>query len=132
MRLTGRGAVFMIFAVCLTGTCAAEMFHWNPAAGIAYVVACVLAAWKVKPGHLLTAVVSPPLLFGIAVAGVKAATATGTVLTATAEGTLLMLGNSAPWLFGGTVLAFLIVCARGLPRDVRELRASLRGDQGVR
>ena len=132
MRLTGRGAVLVIFAWCVLGAYVAETSHWKPAAGVAYVAACVLVAWKVKPGHLLTVVVTPPLLFGIAVAGVKAATATGTVLTATTEGTLLMLGNSAPWLFGGTVLAFIIVCARGLSRDIRELRAGLRGDHGVR
>lgn len=132
MWLTGRGAVLVVFALCLLGAYLTEKSHWDPAAGAAYVAACALAAWKVKPGHLLTPVVTSPLLFGIAVAGVKAATATGTVLTATTEGTLLMLGNSAPWLFGGTVLAFLIACGRGLPRDIRELRAGLRGDHGVR
>jgi hypothetical protein len=94
------------------------------------VAACVLAAWYVKLGHLLVAVVTPPLLFAIAVVCVKAATSNGTV-TATTEGTLLALGSSAPWLFGGTVLALLIVWGRGLPRDIRDLRAGLRGDHGV-
>lgn len=131
MRLTARGAVLVVFVLCLLGTYLTEMSHWNPAAGVAYVAACVIAAWKVKPGYLLTTVVTPPLLFAVAVIGVKGATATGPVLTATTEGTLLVLGNTAPWLFGGTVLALIIAWARGLRRDIRDLRAGLRGDQGV-
>jgi hypothetical protein len=123
--------VLVVFVLCLLGAYLTEASHWNPAAGVAYVAACVIAAWKVKPGHLLTTVVTPPLLFAVAVVGVKAATATGTVLAATTEGTLLMLGNTAPWLFGGTALALLIVWARGLRRDIRDLRAGLRGDHGV-
>lgn len=132
MRLTGRGAVLVIFVLCLLGAYLAEVSHWNPAAGVGYAAACAVAAWYVKPGHLLTTVVTPPLLFVIAVICVKAATATGAVLAATTEGTLLELGNTAPWLFGGTVLAFVIASARGLRRDIRELRAGLRGDPGVR
>ncbi len=122
----------MIFVLSLLGAYVAEEFHWNPAAGVGYVAACVIAARYVKPGYLLVALVTPPLLFGIAVVCVKAATATGTVLTATTEGTLLTLGTSAPWLFGGTLLALVITLFRGLTTDIRKLRAGIRGDKGVR
>ena len=132
LRLTGRGAVLLIFVLCVLGTYVAEVSHWTPAGGVAYVVACALASWYVKPGHLLTTVVTPPLLFAIAVICVKAAAAAGTVLTATTEGTLLTLGNDALWLFAGTVLALVIASARGLRTDIRELRAGLRGDPGAR
>ena len=124
--------MLVIFALCLFGTYVAEVSHWTPAGGVAYMAACALASWYVKPGHLLTTVVTPPLLFGIAVICVKAVTATGTVLTATTEGTLLALGNDALWLFAGTLLALVIASARGLRRDIRELRIRLRGDPGVR
>lgn len=132
LRLTGRGAVVLVLAACLLGAYLTEEFHWNIAAGIAYVAACVTAALYVKPGYLLVTVVTPPLLFGVAVICVKAATATGTVLTATTEGTLLLLGTSAPWLFGGTLAALLITVPRGLGREISQLRTSLRGDHGVR
>lgn len=132
LRLTGRGAVVVVLAASLLGAYLAEELHWTGAAGIAYVAACLIAALYVKPGYLLLSVVTPPLLFGVAVICVKAATATGTVLTATTEGTLLLLGSSAPWLFGGTLLALVITVFRGLGREIGQLRTSLRGDHGVR
>lgn len=132
LRLTGRGAVILIFALCLFGAYVAEESHWTAAAGVGYVAACAVAARYVKSGYLLVALVTPPLLFAVAVTCVKAATATGTVLTATTEGTLLTLGTSAPWLLGGTLLALVITLIRGLHRDIRELRANLRGSHSVR
>jgi uncharacterized protein DUF6542 len=132
IRLTGRGAVLVIFVFCLFGAYVTNASHWNPAVGATYVIGCVMAAWYVKPGQLLVVVVAPPLLFGIAVIAVKAATATGAVLTATTEGTLLTLAGNAPWLFAGTGLALVIAWSRGLPQDIRDLRAGLRGDRGVR
>lgn len=132
LRLTGRGAVVVILAASLAGTYVAEEFHTNSAAGIAYVAACAIAALYVKPGYLLVPLVAPPLLFAVAVICVKAATAGGSLLTATAEGTLLLLGASAPWLFGGTLLALIITVFRGLGRDIRQLSTGLRGDHGTR
>jgi hypothetical protein len=132
LRLTGRGAVVVIFVLSLLGAFVAEEFHWNAADGVGYVAACAIAARYLKPGYLLVAVVTPPLIFVIAVTLVKAATATGAVLTATTAGTLLTLGTSAPWLFAGTLLALAVTMARGLVRDIRELRANLRGDRGLR
>lgn len=132
LRLTGRGTVLVVLGLCALGVYLSQVSHWNPAAGAAYVAGCVLASWYVRPGHLLVAVVTPPLLFGIAVIAIKAATSSGAVLTATTEGTLLTLASSAPWLFAGTVVALLITVARGLGRDIRDLRAGIRGDHGLR
>jgi hypothetical protein len=67
------------------------------------------------------------MLFGGAIVCVQAITAGGGLLS-TAEGTLVTLGNVAPWLFAGTALGTVIALARGLTGNVRALRDSLRGD----
>jgi hypothetical protein len=80
----------------------------------------------VRPGDLLMVTVAPPLLFGIALVVVKAATATGSVALSVAEGTAITLAEVAPWLFAGMVLTLVIAWARGLPGCIRELRQDLR------
>jgi hypothetical protein len=67
------------------------------------------------------------MFFGAAVVCVQAMTATGGVLSV-AGGTLVTLGNVAPWLFAATALATIIALARGLRGELRGLRASLRGE----
>ena len=127
VRLTGRGGILAVFAISFLGLLAASVSHAGALAGFSYAAACFLTACLVRRGHLLPVVVTAPMLFGIAVVGVQAMTATGGLLSV-AGGTLVTLGNVAGWLFGGTGLALVIALARGLPGELRSLRASARGD----
>jgi len=56
-------------------------------------------------------VVAPPLLFFAGSAGAQLLTAPGTFLVA--EGILVTLGTSAPWLFTGTALTVVVAIGRG-------------------
>ncbi len=127
VRLTGRGGILAVFAISFTGLFAASLSHAGALAGLSYVVACVLAACGVRRGHLLPVAVTTPMLFGVAVVCVQAMTAAGGLLSV-AGGTLVTLGNVAPWLFTGTALFAIIAFARGLAGELRGLRAALRGD----
>ncbi len=127
VRLTRRGGILAVFAISFLGLLAASVSHTGVLAGISYLSACVIAAWLVRRGNLLPIVVTAPMLFGIAVVCVQGITAAGGLLSV-AGGTLVTLGNVAPWLFTGTALATIIALARGLAGEIRELRASLRGD----
>ncbi len=127
VRLTGRGGMLAIFALSFAGAFATSVSHVGWLAGICYVVACVLAVWTVRPTQLLPVVVTPPMLLAAAVVCVQAVTASGGALSA-AGGTLVTLGNLAPWLFAGTAAGTLIALARGLTGNVHALRESLRGD----
>jgi len=88
----------------------------------------VAAAWYTKPRDLLTAVVSPPLLFFCTLICVKALTAKGSMVISTVEGTALTLANVAPWLFAGVVVYLIVAWVRGLPQSVAGLRRDLRPD----
>lgn len=115
-----------MFVVSLAGAFAASSWQLGAFGGACYVAACAFAAWTVRRGQLLTFVVTPPLLFGIAVLCAQAATSSKGILSV-AGGALMMLGNMAPWLFAGTLLGVLIALARGLTGNLRELGRSLRG-----
>jgi hypothetical protein len=115
--------------VCLLGFFASGWLDTGIVAGVLFVLACAVMAWYVKPADLLSVVVCPPLVFFVACACAKAATSSGA--TSAAEGILLGLADTAPWLFGGTALTLVIALRRGLLADIRELRADLRGDSGV-
>jgi hypothetical protein len=91
-----------------------------------FVAGCVVIACYTKPSDLLPVTVCPPLVFLIACVSAKVATSAGG--TAAAEGTLVTLGNSAPWLFAGTVLTVIIGLRRGLLGNLRDLRRGLHGD----
>ena len=129
IQLTGRGAVFVMFAVFSLGLLGASWLTWPVLAGGAFVIGSMAAAWYTRPGDLLTVAVTPPLLFCIALVGVKTLTATGNAAVAIAGGTALTLAGAAPWLLAGTALNLVIACIRGLPRCVGELRRDLQPDQ---
>jgi hypothetical protein len=80
----------------------------------------------VRPGDLLMVTIAPPLVFGIALIGVKAVTATGSMALSIAEGAAITMAEVAPWLFAGMALVLIIAWARGLRACVRELRQDLR------
>jgi hypothetical protein len=88
-------------------------------------VACILMACYVKPSDLLPVTVCPPLAFFVACVCDKLITSSGG--TAAAEGTIVTLATSAPWLFLGTAVTVLIGLRRGLLGNIRDLRQGLRG-----
>ena len=122
VRLTGRGGVVVVFATCFLGLLIADWTNWAELADAVFFMASSLTAYYVRPGSLLPVVVSPPLLFFVAIAIEKFALASGTL--AALEGTL---AEAAPWLFAGTALTVAIALTRGLRREVRALVLELRG-----
>jgi len=125
-RLTGRGAVMVMLAVFALGLLIASWLGWPVLAGASFVIGSVAAVFYVRPGDLLMVTIAPPLLFVIALVGVKAATATGSMALSIAEGTAITMAEVAPWLFAGMALTLVIAWARGLRGCVRELRQDLR------
>lgn len=124
--LTGRGAAMVMLAVFALGLLGASWTPWPVLAGAFFVIGSLAAVIYVRPGDLLMVTIVPPLLFGITLVGVKAATATGSVVLSVAEGTAITMAEAAPWLFAGMVLTVIIAWARGLRECVRELRQDLR------
>lgn len=102
--------------------------NWGLLADVTFVLACLAVAWYAKPTDLLTVSVCPPLAFFIACVGAKLATSAGGA--SAAEGTLVTLATSAPWLFLGTGLTILIGLRRGLLDNIRALRQNLHGEPG--
>jgi hypothetical protein len=98
-------------------------------AGAGFALGCALAAFATRPADLLTLVVSPPLVFFAATVAVEVVTTLGhgSLLRGVTVGVLTSLAATAPWLFLGTLLVLLVCLARGLTRNVRELRDKLVG-----
>lgn len=135
VRVTARGALVGMFALCLAGSLLAYLLHLEVLIGIGFCAACVLApAYAVRPA-LLEVVTAPPVTFLLAVIVVQGLTAQGdsshASMLSVLEGTLVTLAAIAPWLFVGTVLCVAIAMRRGLPACVRDLRAGLRGEAGA-
>ncbi len=135
-RMTARGAVVVMFLLFLMGTLAAGWLHLELLAGLSFVAGCALAAYYSRRDALLTAVVTPPLVFMVALVIAELLTShADTVrhsLTSAAEGIILTLAGVAPWLFIGVVIGLIIALMRGLPQTVRDLGSELRGDLGLR
>jgi hypothetical protein len=129
VRLTGRGAVVALLGLTFLGLLVAGWLSAGAVGDITFVAACVVIACYTKPSDLLPVAVCPPLVFLVACVCAKVATSAGG--TSAAEGTLVTLGNSAPWLFTGTVLTILIGLRRGLLGNLRDLRRGLHGDPGL-
>ena len=126
--LTGRGAVMVMLAVFAVGLLGASWTPWPVLAGAFFLIGSVAAVVYVRPGDLLMVTIVPPLLFGIALLAVKAATASGNVVLFIAEGVAITMAEVAPWLFAGMVLTLGIAWARGLRECIRDLRQDLRAD----
>src|SRR5215472_19262281 len=126
IRLTGRGAVLGMLAVFALGLLGASWLGWGVLAGAFFVAGSAAAVLYVRPRDLLMVTITPPLLFGVALVGVKAVTATGNMALSAAEGVAVTLAGAAPWLFAGTALSLVIAWSRGLSERVRELREELR------
>jgi len=83
--------------------------------GVVFVLTCLLAAVSVRPRDLWTAVITPPIAYLIAllVAG-QPSTLSGSGDLLLREGSLVVTGLAfnAPYLFGGTILALIVVLIR--------------------
>ncbi len=125
-QLTGRGAVAVMLAVFTLGLAGTSWLGWQVLAGAGFLLGGAVAAWFTKRSGLLTVAATPPLLFCLAVIGVKAATATGNTALSVAGGVAITLAGAAPWLLAGTVLILVIALSRGLRQSLRDLRQDLR------
>jgi Domain of unknown function (DUF6542) len=126
IRLTGRGAIVVLLGVTFAGLLVSDWLSLSLLGDATFIAACVVMAIYTKPSDLLPVAVCPPLVFLIACACTKVATSAGGM--SAVEGTLVTLGNSAPWLFAGTAATVAVGLRRGLLGNLRELRQSLHGD----
>jgi hypothetical protein len=117
----------VIFTVGLLGALLAAKSSLGLAAGLLFVVGCVLAAVTTRRADLLTLAVSPPMVFLAAalVAQTLYALNDASFLQSVSAGLVLALAAGAPWLFLGTALVVGIAFSRGLMDDLRDLRARL-------
>jgi hypothetical protein len=125
LTLTGRGAILGLFLLLFLGILVSGWLGTGVLADLLFVIGCGAMAWYTKPRDLLSVSVSPPLAFFFACVLAKLITSSGG--TSAAEGTLVTLATSAPWLFAGTVLTIVIALRRGLLDNIRELREGLQG-----
>ena len=111
VRLTGRGAIAALFALCFGTQLIAGWTGWGTLAGAAFVCGCGAVTYYTRTSGLRAVVVAPPLLFLAGSACAQLLTAPGTFLAA--EGILVTLGTSAPWLFTATALTIVVAIGRG-------------------
>jgi hypothetical protein len=111
VKLTGRGAILTLFVLTLVSLLLAAWTGWGMLADVAFVCGCGVVTYYTRTSGLRGLVVSPPLLFLAACVCAEVLTASGAFTAA--EGTLVTLGTSAPWLFIGTALTVAVALGRG-------------------
>jgi hypothetical protein len=117
VRLTGRGALASLFVLCFVTQLIADWTGWGTLAGAAFVCGCGAVTYYTRTSGLRSVVVAPPLLFFAGSTCAELITAPGTFLAA--EGILVTLGTSAPWLFTGTALTVVVAIGRGYRPGIR-------------
>ena len=110
-RLTGRGAIVMLFGFCFAILLIAAWTGWGAPAGAAFVCGCGAVTYYTRTSGLRALVVCPPLLFLAGSVCAELVTTPSAFLAA--ERILVMLGTLAPWLFTGTALAIVVAIGRG-------------------
>jgi hypothetical protein len=98
---------------------------WTALGDVAFVAGCGAAAWLTRRGSLLALSIATPVIFFASTLAALLITASDTFTMLT--GLLIRLGTSAPWLFAGTGLAAGIATFRGLPDEMANFLADLRG-----
>lgn len=126
-RLTGRGAVLLMFVVFGVGNLTGAGLQAWWLAGVSYAAGCLLAAGYARRDTLLLVVTAPPLIYLVTLVIAELVTAQGGTLLATAEGTLLALAAVSPWLFASTAGCLIVALMRGLRQSIRHLSAELNG-----
>lgn len=119
IKLTGRGAVVALFAACLSGLLIASWTGWNAVGGALFLMSCGLVAYYTRASGLRHVVICPPLAFLIAAVCAELIIAPDAF--SAAEGIVITLATSAPWLFTGTGLTFVIALSRGWRPDLPAL-----------
>jgi len=131
-RLTARGAIAILFIVSILGIAIAEFSGESWASGLVFVIGCVAVSLWVRPSDTPMLVVAPPIVYFLALVVVEAIRGLmqGMFAQIAAIGIALNLSEVLFWLLGGTVLAVVILLARGLPTAWADLRDDLRGGRG--
>ncbi|MGH3204321.1 MAG: DUF6542 domain-containing protein [Streptosporangiaceae bacterium] len=111
VRLTGRGALAALFVLCFFTQLIADWTGWGTLAGAAFVCGCGAVTYYTRTSGLRSVVVAPPLLFFAGATCAELLTASGTF--GVAEGLLVTLGTTAPWLYTGTALTIVVAIGRG-------------------
>ena len=111
VTLTGRGAVVALFATCFLALLITAWTGWSAVAAVMFVMTCGLVACYTRVSGLRAVVVCPPMAFFAGSVLAQILTAPDTF--SAAEGILVTLGSSAPWLFTGTGLTVAIALGRG-------------------
>ena len=93
---------------------------------------CALAVTYARREAMLVVVTTPPAAFLLALVSVELMTAGGSTLLSAAEGTLLTLAGTAPWLLVVTIGYLAVAMTRGLPQCIQDLRAALAGQNAAR
>lgn len=113
---TGAVALFLIVVTTVVGFIDMTMHQeltWIT--GGVFIIASVIAAFSVRPRDLWTAVITPPLAFLVAllISGQPSTMSnSGSLLLREASLIVTGLAFNAPYIFGGTALAFIIVLIR--------------------
>jgi hypothetical protein len=111
VKLTARGAIVGLFVASLLGLLVAAWTGWTAVADAIFVMCCGAVAWYTRVPGLRTVMVSPPLTFLGGLVCAELITAPDSF--SAAEGILVTLATSAPWLFTGTALTIAIAFGRG-------------------
>jgi uncharacterized protein DUF6542 len=119
VKLTGRGAVVALFAACLFGLLIAGWTGWSAVGDALFLMSCGVVAYYTRASGLRHVVICPPLAFLAGAVCAQLITAPNSF--SAAEGILVTLGTSAPWLFTGTGLTFVIAFSRGYRPDLSGL-----------
>jgi hypothetical protein len=117
VRLTGRGALAALFVLCFFTQLIADWTGWGTLAGAAFVCGCGAVTYYTRTSGLRSVVVAPPLMFFAGATCAELITAPGTFMAA--EGILVTLGTTAPWLYTGTALTIVVAIGRGYRPAIR-------------
>jgi hypothetical protein len=123
VKLTGRGAVIGLFAASLLGLLLAAWTGWTAVADAIFVMSCGVVAYYTRARGLRTVMVCPPLAFFAGLVCAQFITEPDSF--SAAEGILVTLATSAPWLFTGTALTIAIAFGRGY-RPTMRMPAGMR------
>lgn len=114
-----------MFAVCFLALLLVDWTGWSACGDVVFIAGCAGAAYLTRRGSLLVVAVTPPLIYFLAALAAAFLTTSGTF--SLLSGLFITLGTSAPWLFLGTGMALGIATFRGLPEEVADFVADLRG-----
>ncbi|MEV5355202.1 DUF6542 domain-containing protein [Streptomyces sp. NPDC086081] len=127
-RLTGLGSgLFCAVAMFLLGALCAALFGASLTAyGVLFLPVCVLTAVWVRPGDLMTAPIVVPIAFAAGLLPVAGGDGGSRLM-----GLVTALATQAGWLYGGTLVAGLIVLARRIRLVHRRRAAAASGGRAA-